>query len=436
MKVGVIADDLTGANATGVRLSKQGFRTASAVFGLVPPNEDFDAFCMDTDSRYASVQEAQRRVRETAQSLKKHGVTLFCKRVDSTFRGNVGREIDALLEVTGEETVAVVVPSFPDSGRITVGGYLLVHGTPLQRTDVAKDPIAPIRQSYVPRLLQEQSQHRVNLIELDTVLQGEQAICQALKDSVRQGYRIVVMDATTEEQVGQIAQAMAESQLPLIPVDPGPLTVAFIQTQFQSRLSGNKVLVTIGSVTPTTGRQLKWLIQEWGCQPVYVPPGDLVMGSDQREQAMQKAIDTALERSYHTSVILVTTYHPDQGLLDLATLARKQETTESSLAKSITDGLAGITRRVMEQSKGEIGGCFSSGGDVTASLFATTGAKGIELIEEIQPLVAYGRFIGGVLDGVPVVTKGGMAGDEKAIHTSVRFLRAQLLKGKTNFSKE
>lgn len=33
MKVGIIADDLTGANATGVLLSKNGFNSATAVFG-------------------------------------------------------------------------------------------------------------------------------------------------------------------------------------------------------------------------------------------------------------------------------------------------------------------------------------------------------------------------------------------------------------------
>ena len=57
MKAGIIADDLTGANATGVRLSKQGFRTASTVFGLDQPKGDFDAICVDTDSRYATVDE-------------------------------------------------------------------------------------------------------------------------------------------------------------------------------------------------------------------------------------------------------------------------------------------------------------------------------------------------------------------------------------------
>ena len=43
--------------------------------------------------------------------------------------------------------------------------------------------------------------------------------------------------------------------------------------------------------------------------------------------------------------------------------------------------------------------------------------KGIELVDEIQPLVAYGRFVGGYLDGTPIVTKGGMAGWGRGCHS-------------------
>lgn len=220
------------------------------------------------------------------------------------------------------------------------------------------------------------------------------------------------------------------TEKPVIPVDPGTLTVAYIQERSRSQPSRSKVLVTVGSVTHTSERQLERLIQEWNCDPVYVSPEALTLASDRREQAIEEAVAAALERSRRDSIIVVTTQHPEQRVLDLASIAKKHGTSESSLAKSITDGLAGITRQVMEQSQGEIGGCFSSGGDVTASLFAVTGAKGIELVDEIQPLVAYGRFVGGYLDGIPIVTKGGMAGEEDAIHNSVRYLRAQFLKNR------
>lgn len=185
MKIAVIADDLTGANATGVLLSKQGFSTATIIQGLSYPSAAYDAICIDTDSRYVSPEEAKRRVKQAVTFMLNHGVKLFCKRIDSTVRGNIGAEIDAVLDVLGEEAVAVVMPSFPASGRITVGGCLLVNGVPLQETDVARDPVSPLTQTYVPDIIVEQSRQSITHIGMDAVLSGSQ-MCVCVKRSKRE----------------------------------------------------------------------------------------------------------------------------------------------------------------------------------------------------------------------------------------------------------
>jgi len=61
-----------------------------------------------------------------------------------------------VLDAAGEGYRATVVPVYPKSGRICVGGYLLVNGTPLQLTEVAKDPKCPIRSSNVKELISSQ----------------------------------------------------------------------------------------------------------------------------------------------------------------------------------------------------------------------------------------------------------------------------------------
>ena len=57
MKVAIIADDLTGANATAALLSTQGFTTLTC---LDNPEyaEDYDVVSFSTDSRSVSYQEA------------------------------------------------------------------------------------------------------------------------------------------------------------------------------------------------------------------------------------------------------------------------------------------------------------------------------------------------------------------------------------------
>lgn len=55
------------------------------------------------------------------------GVWMY-KKVDSTIRGQISAEITAALKVFGQ-TMVVLAPAFPSTGRTTVGGYQLLHGT-------------------------------------------------------------------------------------------------------------------------------------------------------------------------------------------------------------------------------------------------------------------------------------------------------------------
>lgn len=426
MKIGVIADDLTGANATGVRLTKQGFQAGTLVFYDQPPVSDvFQAVCVDTDSRYASVEMAQKRVKTVLDNFRKWGANVICKRIDSTVRGNIGYEIDTVLDELGEKAIVIVAASYPDSGRVTSGGYLLVEGVPVQATDVAKDPVSPLTQSYVPEIVQKQSKYPVSHIGLDTVLKGKDAIFQRLEEEIAKKNRIIVMDAVTNEDIEEIANAMVMiTDYQMVPADPGPLTASYAKAFSRESVSDKKFIVTVGSITSTAGKQLNYLIDKLNARPIYVNAKKLASISDSWEQEVNRVVKIALGEMDRQEVLVITTNQPGVEQVNIKEIAEKEGTTQDFLAKRIADGLAKITRQTMEQSKYEIGGCFSSGGDVTASLCSIGNVEGIKLTDEVLPLIAYGQFIGGYFDGIPLVTKGGMAGDKRAIYTSVKHLMA------------
>ena len=95
----VVADDLTGANATGVLLTKMQYRAAT-IMSLEnnDPEEMKECDCLlyPTDSRGVDADTAYRRVFEASQSLKNDNVLVYGKRIDSTLRGNLGSETDAI----------------------------------------------------------------------------------------------------------------------------------------------------------------------------------------------------------------------------------------------------------------------------------------------------------------------------------------------------
>lgn len=147
-RVLVLADDLTGALETGAL-----FDGAVVCFGPV----EAPVLVIDTGTRHAAPEEARRRVRALAGQFE---AELIYKKTDSTLRGWIGAELAAL--PPGRIHYA---PAYPRLGRTVRDGRLLVGGVPVEETAFAFDPLDPVRESGVRRLLERQGAplHRVVL---------------------------------------------------------------------------------------------------------------------------------------------------------------------------------------------------------------------------------------------------------------------------------
>lgn len=425
MKIGVIADDLTGGNGTGVKLNNLGFNVATMInYNSLPSNESINATVVNTDSRYISERVAKNRMKTALNNLKKWNADIYCKRIDSTVRGNIGIEIDEMLNQLDEKTVVILVPTYPESNRTLVGGYLLLHNVPIELSDVSKDPVKPITSSFVPDLIGQQTINKVTHIPLSQVLKGEKNLKENINRHIDNGSKIIIVDAITSENIDTIAKAMVlvDHRL-LIPADPGPLTEAYIKSYSIKKLKQKKILLTVGSVTTNSHNQLKYLQEKREVGKVYVDSKQLATDEEEQwENVIKKSVKDGKYILEENNILLITTDHPNNEILNLEYLAQKNSKSQDFYAKRISDGLAKITRLIIEESEYPIGGCFSSGGDVTASLCAIGKAEGIALKDEVLPLISYGVFLGGYFERLPIITKGGTAGEIDAIYTAVKYL--------------
>lgn len=161
----VIADDLTGATDAGAQFAALGMPTR-----IVPLPQCFDrataepgrVCVVNSESRHLPAKDAADVVRRLAETGVQGGFTHFYKKTDSTLRGNIGAELEALLRATGARYLPFV-PASPGLGRTTEGGVHYVHGTPLHLTSYASDPLNPIRTSDVRDLLSAQARCPVTL---------------------------------------------------------------------------------------------------------------------------------------------------------------------------------------------------------------------------------------------------------------------------------
>ncbi|MDD3149475.1 MAG: four-carbon acid sugar kinase family protein, partial [Candidatus Gastranaerophilales bacterium] len=117
--IGIIADDLTGANDTALQFHLRGCNTQILFdYTCLPDNcTSTGAWAISTESRNIPAEDAYRKVFNVANALKNtYKAEFFYKKIDSTLRGNVAKETIAAIEAL-EYDAAVIVPAFPTEGR-------------------------------------------------------------------------------------------------------------------------------------------------------------------------------------------------------------------------------------------------------------------------------------------------------------------------------
>lgn len=426
----IIADDLTGANATGVLLARNGYKTGTFLsLDTISPEQFsiYDVISISTDSRAIPAQEAYDRVKNAAESMSSMNISMFSKRIDSTLRGNIGAEIDAILDVLGPETMAIVVAAFPSSGRVTVGGYLMVDSIPLEKTFVAKDPKTPVEISRVSEIVTKQTKYKVGHIALDIVLESTESVVQALFAHKEAGKRIVVFDAATQEDIEKIAQAVRLSGIHTVAVDPGPFTEAMARNFLRQPEShpGRKVLLVVGSVTPLARQQLKDVELNYDACFVHADAEALIEESSAGAE-IQNVVQLVLKKINDYQILGIRTIKEEGDILNIEEIAEKRGMHVDDVAEKISNGLAQITKEILDRSTGVLGALYTSGGDTTVAVCRELQAVGVEVKDEVIPLAAYGRIIGGKYNNIPLITKGGLVGGDDAISICIEYLLTKI----------
>jgi len=424
----VVADDLTGANATGVGLRSEGLRTCTLLRSdsLSESHQDrFDAVTIPTDSRGIPASEAYSRVKEVTGRLVSPEVLVYNKRIDSTLRGNIGREIDAMLDSFEGPRTAIVVPVYPQAGRVAAGGYLLVNGVLLERTDAARDPKMPVRSSVTHEIVAHQTQYPVTHIDLTTVYGGADAIADALHKLDFEKRRIVVFDALTDDDIDSIAEGVVSSGLPFITADPGPFTAAMARklvSPQREEQAGPRVLMCVGSVTSTTVEQLQHAFDELNVEAAFLQAERVVENPSEAEAEVERVIGVLRGKASGARVICVTSNRLDLSqTLDLEAEARKQGVNGEELSHRINGSIAKAAERLLREHP-TIDGLYASGGDITVAICQELGASGVELEKAVMPLAAQGKLVGGERAGLNIVSKGGMVGGADAATQCVHSL--------------
>ena len=409
----VIADDLTGSNATCSLFKKIGLRAASILKLQGDINYDVDVISYSTASRGLDKEEAYKKVSEAIKILKNKDVLVYNKRIDSTLRGNIGTEINAMLDNLEDDRIAVVIPSYPDSGRIVVNKTMLVNGVLLENSDAGKDPKTPIKISCVESLVQKGIKYSSTYFTLSDIEQPIEEIVKKIQEAIKKS-RVLIFDAVNNEDIIKISKAIIHSDINIVTVDPGPFTLYYSKELQKKNHLEKKILMVIGSVTATTKKQIEYILQEEDIFLVKMKVEDF-FEKETCLKEIERVISFVKKGIASYDLFLVTTSPiGDEKKADLQKLAENLNTTVEEISKIIANTLTETVVKILKETE-KFEGVYSSGGDITIALLEKLKAIGVEIREEVIPLAAYGRIIGGDFPNLKLVSKGGMVGDEKTI---------------------
>jgi uncharacterized protein YgbK (DUF1537 family) len=422
-KIVVIADDLTGATDTGVQFAKQGLKVIVLMGAPQAPSElEEDVLVVDTQSRALSPAEAYQKVTEAALLFKNRDQfqTLY-KKIDSTLRGNLGAEIDAIMDACGLE-LAIVAPAYPKNGRVTEGGRHFLGNVHLEATEIARDPVCPVSESHIPTLIAQQSRRNVGHIGIKGIMAGTDGILEAMRQCDATGQTILVCDALQEDHLKMIAMAAARLEKPLLWVGSAGLAEYVPMALGLGAASAGKhpVVVIAGSVSNVTRGQVAMLRQRKDVAyieadaPSFLKPGAAPAEADRCYKAAVSAIKAGKD------VLIVTGY--DDGIV----ARTKEEGSLSGLSgrqtsETVAAALGTLCRRIALDVP--VSGLVLTGGDIALSCCRLLAAEGIRVIREIAPGIPLGVLKGGQCPGLNVITKAGAFGAEDALCKAVDYLK-------------
>jgi uncharacterized protein YgbK (DUF1537 family) len=213
MKIGVIADDFTGASDIALTLAEAGMKTAQFIgvpSGAV--DEALDAGVVALKSRTAPVGEAVAQSLEACRWFRSRGVEQIifkvCSTFDSTPEGNIGPVLDALAGEMGA-TQTLVCPAFPENGRTVFMGHLFVGDRLLNESGMQDHPLTPMTDPDLRRWLAAQSRMSVGHVPAAVIRKGTAALEAALRDI--DGH--VILDAVGDEDLMTIGAAASGAAL-------------------------------------------------------------------------------------------------------------------------------------------------------------------------------------------------------------------------------
>lgn len=407
----IIADDLTGACDTGIKLAAMGWDTEVVLDASLFPDtavREGAFYTINTNTRSASRETAYSVVKKVAAAVKRAKPQILYKKIDSVLRGNVGAEIDAVLDVTGLK-LAVVAPSLPQSSRVVCDGVLRVDCPPSK----------PVCRDVKKLLFNGMDEEICRGVSLREVRSGSAAVEKIFLDSVAGGLRYCVVDAQTDADLAVVAEAIWRCGAQLLPVGSAGLAEQLFRREPAAASGQGSLrcgadpralgLIVVTSKHPSAVAQLRRLRRR-GDAAFFTFHTSVLEHTEPAAVARRLARRIVQHHRAHdeTRIYVITTAaNVDQDEPD--SYVPDADLSDDGIATAATTAAAMVARAL------PFTAVTASGGDTASRFLSNLPLQRVTLLEEPLPGTVAARM--DIREEVPklLLTKSGGFGDEEVL---------------------
>ncbi len=215
--LGGISDDFTGGLELASMMARDGLRTRLLTrLARRADLKDLDVAVIALKSRVAPAAKAVRDFAKAMDVIASRGARQvffkYCATFDSTPRGNIGPCADYLADRLGVDFTGFC-PAFPDVERKVYRGHLFWADQLISDSLKRFDPLTPMRDPNLVRVLQAQTQHKVGLIRHEDLQRDLEERRARIAAEQQAGARYAICDAIGNDDLRRLAEISVDWKL-------------------------------------------------------------------------------------------------------------------------------------------------------------------------------------------------------------------------------
>lgn len=412
----VIADDFTGSNDCGVQLKNCGLSTVTILDkAYINDIYGYDAVVIDSETRSMTKEDAYEKMLEIGAGIKTLvGRNTVFKKIDSTLRGNIGSEIEAL-DCALDPELVVFAPAYPRHNRITVRGIHYLNGVPIDKTELSKDPKNPVLTSDMQEILRSDAGMDFMHVGIESVRNDE--IGAILRKSAGKYFSF---DAQADEDLVRIVKQVLSLGKTVLWVGSAGLTDAVVNAIAPVEKKRAPVLAVVGSINSISAGQAQEAMKDKRVFGLKIDIESVVMHPERERDRIQAAAMQQMDAG--SDVLLATALESDQ-IIAASCLSRDLGLTLSEISSRVADFMGAVAYGILRSR--QLSGMVLTGGDTAFHVINRLSAKGSVLVREVETGVPLVSLLGGPYEGLPVVTKAGAFGKPETIRNAMEYLRSR-----------